>query len=213
MNIRIVVADDHTIVREGLVSLLDDAEGLEVVAQAADGIEAVEKVLAIQPNVAVVDLTMPRLSGIEVVRRIRSAHPGIRVLVLTVHEDEEYVLPIVRAGANGYLVKDTAAEDLIKAVRALAAGKTYFGPQAAQALAERYQRPEGVDDPYGTLTAREREVFHLVIEGRTTKEVARELGTSVKTAENHRTRVMEKLAGHTTAALGRYAARKGLLDQ
>lgn len=212
MSVRIVIADDHTIVRQGLVSLLRDAGDFEVVAEAADGLDAVEKIFAMQPDVAIVDLTMPRLSGIEVVRRVRERHPEIRVLVLTVHEDEEYVLPIVRAGASGYLVKDTAADELIRAVRALAAGRAWFGPQAAQALAERYRRPEGADDPYGTLTAREREVFHLVAEGRTTKEVARELGTSVKTAENHRARVMEKLGVHNAAELVRYAARRGLLD-
>lgn len=212
MTTRIVVADDHTIVRQGLVSLLDEAEDFEVIAEAADGLDAVEKITATFPDVAVVDLTMPRLSGIEVVRRVHASHPRIRMLVLTVHEDEEYVLPIVKAGASGYLVKDTAAEELIKAVRALAAGKVFFGPQAAQALAEQYQRPNGIEDPYGSLTAREREVFHLVIEGCTTKEVARQLGTSVKTAENHRTRTMEKLSVHNTAELVRYAARKGLLD-
>jgi len=211
MSIRVVVADDHTIVRQGLVSLLAEAGDFDILAQASDGMEAVARIGETQPDVAVVDLTMPRLSGLEVVRRVREEHPSVRLLVLTVHEDEEYILPIIRAGASGYLVKDTAANELIAAVRALAAGKAYFGPQATQALAEQYQRPEGADDPYGTLTAREREVFHLVIEGRTTKEVARELGTSVKTAENHRTRIMDKLRVHNAAELVRYAARKGLL--
>lgn len=212
MSIRVVVADDHTIVRQGLVSLLAEAGDFDVVAEASDGMEAVEKILSTRPDVAVVDLTMPRLSGIEVVRRIHLEMPAVRLLVLTVHEEEEYVLPIVRAGASGYLVKDTATEELIAAVRALARGKAYFGPQAAQALAEQYQRPGNVEDPYGTLTPREREVFHLVIEGMTTKEVAREIDTSVKTAENHRARMMEKLGVHNTAELVRYAARKGLLD-
>lgn len=211
MSIRVVVADDHTIVRQGLVSLLAEAGEFEVVAQAADGVEAVERIRDTRPAVAVVDLTMPRLSGLEVVRRVRGELPGVRLLVLTVHADEEYILPIIRAGASGYLVKDTAAEELIDAVRALSRGKAYFGPEAAQALAERYQRPEGAEDPYGRLTSREREVFHLVIEGHTTKDVARELATSVKTAENHRTRLMEKLGVRNVAGLVRYAARKGLL--
>lgn len=211
MTISVVVADDHTIVRQGLVSLLADAGDFDVLAEASDGMDAVEKIREMKPDVAVVDLTMPRLSGLEVVRRIREELPEVRLLVLTVHEDEEYILPIIRAGATGYLVKDTAADELIDAVRALARGKAYFGPQAAQALADQYQHPEGSEDPYGTLTAREREVFHLVIEGKTTKEVARELGTSVKTAENHRTRIMDKLGVHNAAELVRYAARKGLL--
>jgi DNA-binding NarL/FixJ family response regulator len=183
-----------------------------VVAEAADGLEAVERAVATRPDVAVVDLTMPRLSGLEAVRRIHDELPTTRILVLTVHEEEEYVLPIVRAGAAGYLVKDSAVSELLAAVKALAAGQGYFGPQAARALAEQYRRPErSPEDPYGSLTPREREVFHLVVEGKTTTEVAVALGISVKTADNHRSRMMDKLGVHNTAELVRYAARKGLL--
>jgi DNA-binding NarL/FixJ family response regulator len=161
--------------------------------------------------VAVVDLTMPRLSGLEAVRRIHEEMPQIRVLALTVHEEEEYVLPVVRAGASGYLVKDSAVAELLAAVRALHAGQGYFGPQAARVLAEQYRLPAQVEDPYGALSPREREVFHLVVDGHTTKEIARDLGISVKTADNHRCRLMEKLGVHNTAELVRYAARRGLL--
>lgn len=211
-RIRVLIADDHRILREGLVSLLAESGECEVVAEAADGVEAVEQAVATSPDVAVVDLTMPRLSGIEAVRRIRERAPRTRVLVLTVHEEEEYVVPVVRAGASGYLVKDSAASELLAAVRALAAGRGWFGPQASQVLAEAYRRPEGAaDDPYGTLSPREREVFHLVAEGRTSKEVAQALSIRPKTAENHRARVMEKLGLHSTAELVRYAARRGLL--
>jgi DNA-binding NarL/FixJ family response regulator len=207
-----LVADDHTIVRQGLVSLLADSGECEVVAEAADGIEAVEKALATRPEVAILDLSMPRLSGLEAVRRIHEALPQTRILVLTVHEEDEYVLPIVRAGASGYLVKDSAVAELLAAVRALRAGHGYFGPQAARVLAEQYRRPESAaGDPYGALSPREREVFHLVVDGRTTKEIARALGISVKTADNHRYRLMEKLDVHNTAELVRYAARHGLL--
>jgi DNA-binding NarL/FixJ family response regulator len=210
--IRVLVADDHTIVRKGLVSLLEESGECRVVAEAADGLEAVERAVATRPDVAVVDLTMPRLSGLEAVRRIHDELPTTRILVLTVHEEEEYVLPIVRAGAAGYLVKDSAVSELLAAVKALAAGQGYFGPQAARALAEQYRRPErSPEDPYGSLTPREREVFHLVVEGKTTKEVAVALGISVKTADNHRSRMMDKLGVHNTAELVRYAARKGLL--
>lgn len=210
--IRVLVADDHRLVREGLVSLLADSGECEVVAEAADGIEAVERTCAVQPDVAVVDLTMPRLGGLEAVRRIREQAPRTRVLVLTVHEDEEYVVPVMRAGAHGYLLKDSAASELLAAVRALAAGQGYLGPQAARVLADRYRNPErSRDDPYGSLTPREREVFHLVVEGRTTKEVAGSLGISVKTAENHRARMMEKLGVHNSAEVVLYAARRGLL--
>ena len=211
-RVRVLVADDHTIVRQGIVSLLAESGECEVVAEAADGLEAVEKALATHPEVAILDLSMPRLSGLEVVRRIHEALPQTRVLVLTVHEEEEYVLPLVRAGAAGYLLKDSAVAELLAAVRALHAGQGYFCPQAARALANHYHDPKGtLDDPYGTLSPREREVFHLVVDGRTTKEVARELGISVKTADNHRYRLMEKLGLHNTAELVRYAARRGLL--
>jgi two-component system response regulator NreC len=211
-RVRVLVADDHTIVRQGIVSLLAESGECEVVAEAADGLEAVEKALATQPEVAILDLSMPRLSGLEVVRRIHEALPHTRVLVLTVHEEEEYVLPLVRAGAAGYLIKDSAVAELLAAVRALRAGQGYFCPQAARALANHYHDPKGtLDDPYGTLSPREREVFHLVVDGRTTKEVARALGISVKTADNHRYRLMEKLGLHNTAELVRYAARRGLL--
>lgn len=213
MTIRVLVADDHTIVREGLVSLLVEGGECEVVAQASDGVEAVEQARKTRPEVVVVDLTMPRLSGLEVVRRIHQDLPRTRVLVLTMHEDEEYVVQAVQAGASGYLVKDTAGTELLAAVRALHAGQAYFGPGPAKALAERYRHPERTpEDPYGSLTPREREVFHLVVEGSTTKEVARELGISVKTAENHRTRMMDKLAVHNTAELVLYATRKGLVS-
>jgi len=210
--IRVLLADDHTLVRQGLVGLLEDSGECEVVAEASDGVEAVEMALATRPDVAVLDLSMPRLSGLEAVRRIRNELPHTRVLVVTVHEEEEYVLPIVRAGAAGYLVKDSAASELLAAVRAVASGQAYFGPQAAKALAEQYRRPPGApDDPYEDLTPREREVLHLVVEGKTTKEIAKALGISPKTADNHRTRMMDKLGLHNTAEVVRYAAKKGLL--
>jgi DNA-binding NarL/FixJ family response regulator len=214
VTIRVLVADDHTIVRQGVVSLLEAGGDCEVVAQASDGMEAVERALQTHPDVAVLDIGMPRLSGLEAVRRIHQEAPKIRVLVLTMHEEEEYVVHLVRAGASGYLVKDSAAGELLAAVRALARGHGYFGPYAARVLAEQYRHPRDPDaapDPYGTLTAREREVFHLVVDGKTTKEVAKTLGISPKTAENHRTRLMEKLDVHNTAELVRYAARRGLL--
>lgn len=211
--IRVLLADDHTLVREGLVRLLEGSGACTVVAEAADGVEALARARATHPDVAVVDLRMPRLSGLEVVRRLRSELPATRVLVLTMHDEEEYVLPAVRAGAAGYLVKDSAPGELLAAVRALHAGQGYFGPQAARALADVWQHPHlAEEDPYGALTPREREVFHLAIEGRTTKEIAQALGIRAKTAENHRGRLMEKLGVHNSAELVRFAARKGLLQ-
>ena len=210
---RVLIADDHTMVRESLVSVLQADAGVQVVAQAADGIEALEMALQTRPDIVIVDLSMPRLNGIEVVRRLREALPDTRVLVLTMHKEDEYVLQAVRAGASGYLAKDSAAAELLAAVHALHAGRGYFGPHAAKTLAEQLQHPERtLDDPYGRLTAREREVFHLLAEGMTTKEIARKLDISVKTAENHRGRVLDKLGTRNTAELVHYALRKGLLD-
>lgn len=212
-NIRVLIADDHTVVRESLVGLLQAEDDIQVVAQAADGVEALEKAAATSPDIIVTDLTMPGLNGIEIVRRLCKSLPDTRVLVLTMHQEDEYVLQAVRAGAAGYLVKDSASSELIAAVRGLHAGRGYFGPQAASALAEQLKHPERVvDDPYGRLTAREREAFHLIAEGLTTKEIARKLDISVKTAENHRGRVMAKLGVRNTAELVRYALRRGLLD-
>ncbi|AWV06732.1 LuxR family transcriptional regulator [Lysobacter maris] len=211
--IRVLIADDHTLVRESLAGMLQADGDVQVVAQAADGVETIEKAVLVRPDVVVTDISMARLNGIEVVRRLHEALPQTRVLVLTMHQEDEYVLQAVRAGASGYLVKDSAASELLAAVRSLQAGRGYFGPQAARALAEQMQNPQrAVDDPYGRLTAREREVFHLIAEGLTTKEIARQLGISAKTAENHRTRVLSKLDVRNTAELVRYALRKGLLD-
>lgn len=212
VRVRVLVADDHTIVRQGLVRLLVESGECEVVAEAADGLEAVDKAQETRPEVAILDLSMPRLGGLEAVRRIHEALPQTRILVLTVHEEEEYVLPIVRAGASGYLIKDSAVTELLAAVRALQAGNGYFGPQAAKVLAEQYRHPgRTTDDPYGNLSPREREVFHLVIEGRTTKDIAQLLGISIKTVDNHRYRLMEKLDVHNAAELVRYAALRGLI--
>jgi DNA-binding NarL/FixJ family response regulator len=211
--IRVLIADDHTLVRESLVSVLNSSGTCQVIAEAADGMEAVEKALATRPDVAVVDISMPRLNGVEVVRRLHEALPQTRVLVLTMHYEEEYVLQLVQAGAAGYLGKDSATSELIAAVKTLSQGRGYFSPQAAKVLAESVQRPQRrLDDPYGDLTAREREVFHLMIQGLSTKLISRQLDISVKTAENHRVRVLNKLDVHNAAELVRYAVRRGLLD-
>ncbi|KRS21653.1 LuxR family transcriptional regulator [Alishewanella sp. WH16-1] len=211
--ITVVVADDHDIVRQGLVSIIEQAEDCEVIGQASDGVEALALLEKLSPRVLVVDISMPRLNGLEVVRQASQRFKSSQILVLTMHEEEEYVVHMVRAGANGYLVKSTASQHLLSAIRNLAAGKTYYGQFASQVLAEQYRRPnESLDDPYKNLTDREREVFHLVIAGASTKDIARTLDISVKTAENHRGKVLEKLNMHNSVELVRYAAKKGLLD-
>lgn len=210
---RVLVADDHTIVRHGLVQILHATGEFDVVAEAKDGIEAVEKAIETRPDVVVLDISMPRLSGLDAARRLKKALPNVRILVLTMHEDEEYILKMLRAGVSGYLVKDGAASELVQAIRALAAGKPWFGPQAAQALAELDEGMRAMpEDPYGSLTDREREVFHLVIEGLTNAQVAERLFISPKTVDNHRTRLMEKLNVHSAAELLRYAARHNLIS-
>jgi DNA-binding NarL/FixJ family response regulator len=211
--IRVLLADDHTLLRDGLVRILESEGDVQVIAQAADGGEALEQALALRPDVVVTDVSMPRLSGIELAHRLRQALPHTRVLVLTMHQEDQYVLQAVRAGASGYLVKDSPAAELLAAVRNVHAGRGHFGPQVARALAEQLQHPErAADDPYATLTRREREVFRLIAEGLTTKEIARQLSISTKTAENHRTRVLGKIGVRNTAELVRYALRRGLLD-
>lgn len=210
--IRVMLADDHTILRQGLVSLLSKDADCSVVAEASNGLEAVEKALEVKPQVAVIDISMPELNGMEVVKRIHDKLPECKILVLTMHEEQEYVIHMVRAGASGYLLKDSASEELIDAVKALAKGKTYYSQYAASVLATQYSQPEKEwQDPYKNLTQREREVFHLVVDGKTTKEVARALDVSVKTAENHRGKVLEKLGVSNTAELVRYAAKHNLL--
>lgn len=211
--IRVVVADDHTILREGLVALLQASADCQVVGQAQDGITAVELCQQVRPDVLVLDLSMPKLNGLEVVRRLSQDMPHLRILVLTMHAEEEYVLHAVRAGAAGFLLKDSAGSELLNAVKALAQDRGYFGAHAARVMAQQVQRPGvSLEDPYRGLTPREREVFHLIVEGQTTKEIARRLEISAKTAENHRSRVLEKMDARNTAELIRYAVKHGLMD-
>lgn len=211
--IRVLVADDHTLVRETLVAALDASGECRVVGQAADGIDAVEQCLRLQPDIAIVDISMPRLNGIEVVRRLRTDLPQMRILVLTMHQEEEYVLHMLRAGAAGYLRKDAAMAELIEAVRSLGAGGLHFGAHATRAMAMQMQQARPMPaDPYRDLSPREREVFHLIADGLTTKEIASRLDIGVKTAENHRQRVFAKLDVRNAAELVRYAARHRLID-
>jgi DNA-binding NarL/FixJ family response regulator len=210
--IRVLLADDHTIVRQGLAHILKESGEAEVVAEASDGNEAVDKALEVKPDVVVLDISMPRLSGLEAARRIKKLLPRCGVLVLTMHDEDEFVLKMVKAGVSGYLVKDGAALELLAAIRALAAGKGYFGSQATRTLAEVWLEGKSVaQGPYERLTDREREIFHLIIEGKTNAQAARLLYISPKTVDNHRTHLMEKLALHSAADLMRFAAKRGLI--
>ncbi len=210
--IRVLVADDHTILRQGLVTLLSADPDIQVVAEASNGLEALEKAEKTRPQVVIIDISMPQMNGMEAVKQIHKLLPDCKILVLTMHEEQEYVIHMVRAGASGYLIKDSASEELLGAVKALSSGKSYFGQYAASVLAAQYSQPDqNWEDPYRNLTAREREVFHILIDGKTTKEIARVLDISVKTAENHRGKVLEKLGVANTAELVRYAAKHNLL--
>lgn len=212
-RIRVLLADDHIIVREGLVRILNTTPDIEIVAEASDGDDAVTKALATRPHVAILDITMPRMNGLEAARRLHNALPDTALLVLTMHDDAEYVLRMMRVGVAGYLVKDSAASELMAAIRALKAGRAYFGAQASKALAEAYRDNRPLpEDPFERLTDRERDVLHLVIEGHTSGKIAERLCISPKTVENHRTRLMEKLGVHGMAELLRYAARHGLIS-
>jgi two-component system, NarL family, response regulator NreC len=208
--IRILVADDHTLLRAGLIALLGSDGNITAIGQASDGREAVELCLSLKPDVLLLDLSMPRLNGLDVIRRLAQELPSTAILVLTMHSEVEYVLHTTRAGARGFLLKDAAGSELLDAVRALARGETYFGAHAQAALARQALSPAPLDSPYRNLTDREREVFHLLIEGMTTKEIARTLDISVKTAENHRSRVLEKLECRNAAEAIRYAVQRGL---
>ncbi|KFN51595.1 hypothetical protein N790_04680 [Arenimonas malthae CC-JY-1] len=211
-GLRVLIADDHTLVRESIVSVLEAAGVCQVVGQAANGLEALALAGELRPDVAIIDLSMPHLGGLEVVRRLRSQCPETRVMVLTMHDDQEYLLHAVRAGATGFLLKDSPASEMVAAVRNVGEGRGHFSPQASRLLAEQLRQPDRtLDDPYGSLTPREREVFHLLVEGLSTKEIARRLGISTKTAENHRARVLAKLEARNTADVIRYAARRGLM--
>jgi two-component system, NarL family, response regulator NreC len=214
-TIRILLADDHTVMRRGLRLLLESQPGFSVVAEAADGRQAVEQAEATQPDVAVVDIAMPNLSGIEAAQRINAAHPHIAIVILSMHSDEGYVLRALKAGAKGYLLKDSAEGDLIEAIKAVSQGRTFFSPEITKMLVADYVqeiRTRGAEDSYDLLTSREREILQLLAERKSNKEVAQSLNISLYTVETHRRNLQEKLNLHSLAELILYAVRKGVIS-
>lgn len=207
---RILLADDHSVVRSGFRALLSAQPDLEVVGEASDGRDAVEQTVLLKPDVVVMDVTMPNLNGIEATRRMAQEAPRVRVLALSMHKDAVYVREILRAGARGYLLKDSSEQDLINAVRALAKGEGFISPAVSDAVLSDYRKH--VTDPIDLLTTREREVLQRIAEGQTNKEIAASLNLSVYTVEAHRGRIMEKLNLHSTGELVRFALRNGLID-
>jgi DNA-binding NarL/FixJ family response regulator len=212
--LRVLLADDHGIVRRGLRSLVEEA-GLSVVAEAADGLEAVRMIEEHHPDLLIVDIGMPKLSGIEVAARAQKQDRPPQVIVLSMHADESYIIRALAAGARAYLLKDATDEDLLPALRAVAAGKPFFSSAVTALLVEDYVRTlqkRGLTDSYHLLTDREKEVLHLLAEGRSNKEVATLLELGLSTVETHRGNLMQKLNLHNTAEIVLYAVRKGLIS-
>lgn len=206
---RILLAEDHLIVRQGLRALLE-REGFMVVGEAADGREAVRLAQDLHPDVVVLDLAMPSLNGVDAAKEILHASPRTKAILLTMHTEDQYVLPALRAGITGYVLKTKAAADLIQAIHEVSRGMIYLSPGISGVVVQAYLAK--TDLPTDPLSSRERQVLQLIAEGKTTKEVAVVLGVSVKTAESHRSRIMEKLDIHETASLVRFAIRRGLVQ-
>jgi two-component system, NarL family, response regulator NreC len=213
--IRILLADDHTLVRQGLRRILEEQPDWQVVAEAGNGLDAVKLASDLQPDVVILDIGMPQLNGLEAARQIAKRRPATRVLILSMYADEVHITKAVEAGASGYLVKDSADSELVNAVTATAQGKSYFSPAAAAVLLDEYRRSlarRGITDRYESLSEREREVFQLVAEGHSNKSAAAILGVSPATVETHRSHVLEKLDLHSVAEVVLYAVRRGIVS-
>jgi two-component system response regulator NreC len=210
----LVLAEDHRIVREGLTALLAGEKSFKLLAEASDGLEAVEAVSRCKPDVLLLDLMIPRLHGLEVIRRVHSEHPATRIIVLSMHSDEPYVVEALRSGALGYVLKDCTTSNLVEAVRAVAAGKRYLSPALAQRAIEAFcQNPAEVGlDPYETLTERERLVLHLAAGGLSNPDIGKKLFLSPRTVESHRANLMRKLSLRSQTDLVRYAIRKQIIS-
>lgn len=212
MTVRVLLVDDHRMMREGLRALLAEASDIEVVGESSDGRTALDLVRTLRPDVVVMDVGMPDLNGVEATRQIRAEHEGVRVIALSTHMDKSYVHHMLEAGACGYVLKIAAHDELLRAVRAASLGRTYLSPEIAGAVVERSTQTHtgGAVSAYSTLGAREREVLQLVAEGKTSAETALQMHISIKTVETHRRNIVQKLGLHGTAELTKYAVREGL---
>ena len=214
MSIRVLLADDHGIVRKGLRFLLERQPGVEIAGEASDGREAVRLADATSPDIVIMDIAMPLLNGIEATAQIVKRNPGVGVIVLSMHSDEDYLLSALNAGAKGYLLKDSAEVDLLRAIEAVRKGTPFFSPEITKTMLEDYMRflqQRNLQDSYELLTEREKEVLQLLAEGRSNKEAATILDVSVYTVDTHRTHLMQKLNLHNTAEIVLYAVRKKII--
>ena len=212
--LRVILADDHTLVRAGLRSLIEQLKDVSVVAEAKDGHEVLALASQHHPDVVLMDITMPGMNGFEAALRLKKDHPQIKIIILSMHASEEYVLQALRAGAAGYLVKDSAPLELELALASVARGEIYLSPPISRQVVDNYIQRVGqgaADEPLALLTARQREILQLIAEGGSTKEIARKLDLSVKTVETHRAQLMERLDIHDVAGLVRFAVRHGLV--
>ena len=214
LKIRVLVVDDHTIVRDGICALLRLAGDIEVVGEAANGREALEKVRKLMPDVMLIDIAMPNMNGLEATRHIRKEFPRVKVLVLTQYDDKEHVFWAIEAGATGFISKTAASSELVSGIRSVYRGDSFLSPSAARILVEDYQQEASIrkeQDPYKQLTDREREILKLLAEGYNTREIANMLVISTKTVEGHKTNLMSKLDIHNRTDLVKYALRKGII--
>ncbi len=214
MPIRILLADDHEVVRDGVRALLEKQTDMEVIGEASDGREAARLAEELRPDVVVMDVGMPNLNGIDATRRILNAHPQIAVVMLSMHQDESYVLRSLKAGAKGYLLKESLRSDVLEAIRAVAQGRSFLTKKISRMMQEDYiqeMEQRGLEDSYELLTDREREVLQLAAEGKPNKEIAAALNISLTTVETHRTHILQKLGLHSVPELILYAVRKGII--
>jgi two-component system, NarL family, response regulator NreC len=214
MSLRILLADDHNLFRQGVRRILETQPGMQVVAEASSGLQAIDMAREHQPDVAIVDIAMKELNGIEATAQLLRQSPRTAVLILSMYSDERYVMRAVRSGARGYLLKDTVEEGLIEAVQHVAQGQAFFSPSIARILQEAHSRDlqgQKVEDRYELLTERERQLYHMLAEGQSNKEIASRLSLSLHTVETHRTRIMEKMGVHSIAELVLGAVRRGIV--
>ena len=213
MPIRVILADDHVVVRDGLRLILETKKNVEVVAEASDGRQAVDQVRRLKPDVIVMDISMPEMNGIEATRQIKATMPLTRVIILSMHADSEYILRALRAGATGYLLKESAGEEVLEAVRSVSAGKRYLSPRVVNTVVNGYIEQNISDQtvcPVDRLSNREREILQLVVEGKSSQEIADALFLSIKTVETYRSRLMQKLEIRNLPELVKFAIRHGL---